>query len=130
MLKHFEDDSKVEEIEKFKNENSKVIGLLDKLAARKEELVDKTLFDDFENNLALQLIDNRLNKISAIIQNNPETTWEYVTQAIKTIKNSLADLHNKVNILLPKSKIDRDILPLRDPLDLSLFPLFFTNAGS
>lgn len=78
----------------------------------------------------LQLIDNRLNKISAIIQNNPETKRESVTQAIKTIKNSLADLYNKVNILLPKSKIDREILSLIDPLDLSLFPLFFTNGGS
>jgi hypothetical protein len=50
--------------------------------------------------------------------------------AIEPIENSLADLYNKVDILLPKSKIDREILPFRDPLNLSFFPLFFTNSGS
>ena len=74
ISKHFGDDFRSEEIEKFKNDNSKVVGRLAELAARKAELVDKTPFDDFENNLALQLIDNQLNKIYAIRQNNSETT--------------------------------------------------------
>jgi integrase len=39
-------------------------------------------------------------------------------------------LHNKIDTLLPKDKSNREILPLQDPMDTNLFPLFFTNAGS
>ena len=69
--KHVANDFRTDEVEKFKAENTKVIGLLAELAARKAELVDKTPFDNFENDIALQVIDNRLNEIYAIIQNNP-----------------------------------------------------------
>lgn len=69
--KHVANDFRTEEVEKFKAENTKVIGLLAELAARKVELVDKTPFDNFENEIALQVIDNRLNEIYTIIRNNP-----------------------------------------------------------
>jgi len=59
--KHVANGFRIDEVEKFKAENTKVIGLL-------FELVDKTLFDSFENDIALQMIDNRLNEIYAIIK--------------------------------------------------------------
>jgi hypothetical protein len=55
-----------------------VSSILAELAAKKGELVEKTPFDDFENKLALQLIDNRLNEIYSIIKDNPDTTRAYV----------------------------------------------------
>lgn len=104
--------------------------ILAELAARKRELVEKTPFDDFENNLALQLIDNRLNEIYSIIKNNPDTTREYVMETVEPIEDSLSKLHRKIDVLLPKDKVNREVLPLRDPIDINLFPFFLTNAGS
>jgi len=130
MSSHFGEDLRSEHVANYKAESEKVIGVLAELAAKKAELVESTPFDDFENNLALQLIDIRLNEIYSIIQNNPETTREYVAQAIEPIEDSLIALHQKIDTLLPKNKVDREILPLRDPIDMNLFPLFFTNAGS
>ena len=49
----------------------KVIGLLAELSVRKTKLVDKTPFNNFENDIVLQVIDNRLNEIYAIVQNDP-----------------------------------------------------------
>jgi integrase/recombinase XerD len=51
-------------------------------------------------------------------------------QVIEPVENSLDELHKKVDKLLPKDKTNREVLPLRDPIDRNLFPLFFTNAGS
>merc|ERR1711907_428990 len=113
--KHISNDFRTEEVEKFKAENNKVIGLLAELAARKSELVDRTPFDNFENDIALQLIDNRLNEIYNIIQNNPQATRQYVEEAIEPIEDSLNQLHNKVDQLISKRKKDKKTLPLRDP---------------
>lgn len=128
--KHIANDFRADEVEKFKAENNKVIGLLAELAARKSELVDKTPFDNFENDIALQVIDNRLNEIYTIIQNNSQVTRQYVEEAIEPIEDSLNQLHNKVDQLLSKGKKHKETLPLRDPIDMNLFPIFFTNAGS
>lgn len=128
--KHVANDFRIDEVEKFKAENTKVIGLLSELAARKAELVDKTPFDSFENDIILQVIDNRLNEIYAIIKNNPQATKQFVEEAIEPIEDSLSQLHSKVDQLLSKSKKYKETLPLRDPIDMNLFPIFFTNAGS
>ena len=131
--KYVANDFRTDEVEKFKAENTKVIGLLAELATRKAELVNKTPFDNFENDIALQVIDNRLNEIYAIIQNNPQVTRQYVEEAIEPIEpieDSLSQLHNKVDQLLSKGKKYKETLPLRDPIDMNLFPIFFTNAGS
>ena len=124
------EDLRLKYVEQYKTESIKVTSILAELAARKGELVEKTPFDDFENNLALQLIDNRLNEIYLIIQNNPDTTREYVMEAVEPIEDSLTELHRKIDVLLPKDKVNREVLPLRDPIDINLFPFFFTNAGS
>lgn len=68
------EDFRINDVEKFKSENSKVIGILKDIAARKAELVDKTPFDNFENEIALQVIDSRLNEIYEIISNSPQIT--------------------------------------------------------
>ena len=131
--KYVANDFRTDEVEKFKAENTKVIGLLAELATRKAELVNKTPFDNFENDIALQVIDNRLNEIYAIIQNNPQVTRQYVEEAIEPIEpieDSLSQLHNKVDQLLSKDKKYKKTLPLKDPVDINLFPIFFTNAGS
>lgn len=127
---HIGEDLRLTYVEQYKAESIKVGSLLAELAARKGELVEKTPFDDFENNLALQLIDNRLNEIYSIIQNNPDTTRQYVMEAIEPIEDSLTELHRKIDSLLPKDTINRQVLPLRDPINIDLFPFFFTNAGS
>ena len=128
--KHVGEDFRIVEVEKFKSENDKVIGLLAELAAKKAELVEKTPFDNFENDIVLQIIDTRLNEIYDIIKNNPKVTRQYVEEAIEPIEDSLSQLHAKVDELLPKNKKHRETLPLRDPVDMNLFPLFFSNAGS
>ena len=122
--KHVANDFRTDEVEKFKAENTKVIGSL-------AELVDRTSFDNFENDIALQVIGNRLNEIYTIIQNNLQVTRQYVEEAIEPIEDSfLSQLHNKIDQLLSKDKKYGDTLPLRDPIDMNLFPIFFTNSGS
>jgi transposase InsO family protein len=127
---HIGENLRLKHVEQYKAESIKVTSILAELVARKGELVEKTPFDDFENKLALQLIDNRLNEIYSIIQNNPDTTRAYVIEVVEPIEDSLTELHRKIDVLLPKDKVNREVLPLRDPIDMNLFPFFFTNAGS
>ena len=127
---HLGEDFRIGEVEKFKAENTKVIGVLAELAARKAELVEKTPFDDFENNIVLQVIDSKLNDIYEIISNNPQVTRQYVEEIIEPVEESLNKLHSKVDQLLDKEKKHKEILPLRDPIDMNLFPIFLANAGN
>lgn len=53
--------------------------------------------DEVENDIALQVIDSRLNEIYAIIQNNPQVNKQYVEKAIEPTEDSLSQLHNKVD---------------------------------
>jgi integrase/recombinase XerD len=124
------EDFRINEVEKYKAENAKVIGILTDIAARKAELVEKTPFDNFENNIVLQVIDSRLNEIYEIISNNPQITKQYVEEIIEPVEESLNQLHNKVDQLLRKDKKHREILPLRDPINMDLFPIFLANAGN
>ena len=95
--------------------------------------VDKTPFDDYESNLALQVIDDRLKSIYGLIQKNPELTGQYVEEAILPIQDMLESMDEKLNILLLKRKKERNILPLRDPVNTvntELFEIFIAAAGS
>ena len=47
------EDFRINEVEKFKAENDKVIAVLVYIAVRKAELVEKTPFDNFENSIVL-----------------------------------------------------------------------------
>lgn len=128
--KNITNDFRIDEVEKFKAENAKVIGILAKLAAKKAELVDKTPFDNFEDNIILQVIDIKLTELYSLINNNPQITRQYVEEVIEPVEESLNQLHNKVDQLLKKEKKHKKTLPLRDPLDINLFPIFLTNAGN
>lgn len=128
---HISKDFRLEEVQKFKAESKKVSTILAEIAAKKAELVNKTPFDDScEDSLALQPINRRLEEIYSIIQKNSDTTRAYVLEAIEPVESTLETLHQKVNKLLPKDKKNREVLPLRDPIDLNLFPIFLTNAGN
>lgn len=76
------------------------------------------------------MIDNRLNESYAIRKSSPQATKQFVEKAIEPIEDRLNQLHSKVDELLSKSKKYKNTLPLRNPIDMNLFPIFFTNAGS
>ncbi len=61
---HFGTDARCEEILKYKSES-----LLEEFAAQKAEIVDKTPFDKFEGNVALELVDRHLNELYSLMQN-------------------------------------------------------------
>ena len=114
---------------------------MEEYAAKKAELVDHTPFDDFENNLALKLIDKRLMELYDLIQNNPLVVQKYVENAIEytneniqkfqdEFREEMEILNKKIDRLLPKVKKDRQTQPLRDPVDNNLFPIFLANAGN
>ena len=123
-------DYRRDEINKFKSESDGIISLLDEIATKKAEIVDKTPFDLYEDNLALQVIDERLQAIYSLIRSNPDLTREYVEQAILPIQDMIEILDDKINILLPKRRNKRNVLPLRDPINTELFDVFINAAGS
>ena len=126
----FGPDFRRQHIDQFKSENNNVISILDEIAAKRAEVVEKTPFDIYEDNLALKVIDDRLISIYRLIQSNPEITRQYVEEAILPIQDMLEVMDEKLNLLLPKSKKDRNTLPLRDPVNTELFQVFLNAAGS
>jgi integrase/transposase InsO family protein len=129
------------DISKYKSENFKVTSILKELAAKKSEIVDKTPFDSFDDNLALKLIDQRLMELYDLLQNNPLVVRNYVEEAIQPVNENIDEFHEefteemevlnqKLDLLLPKIKKERQVQPLRDPVDRNLFPIFVTNAGN
>jgi hypothetical protein len=48
-----------------------------------------------------------------------------VEDALLPIQDHLDSLDEKLNILLPKRRKERKILPLRDPINTDLFQIFF-----
>ena len=126
----FGSDFRRDHINHFKNESKAVTSILDEIAAKRSEIVDKTPFDTYDDNLALKVIDDRLNVIYGLIQSNPEVTRDYVEEAILPIQDMLESMDEKINLLLPQKKKERVILPLRDPVNPELFDLFRAAAGS
>ena len=126
----FGSDFRRDHIDHFKNESKAVISILDEIAAKRSEIVDKTPFDTYDDNLALKVIDHRLNAIYGLIQSNPEVTRDYVEEAILLIQDMLESMDEKINLLLPQKKKERLTLSLRDPVNTELFNLFRAAAGS
>ena len=123
-------DFRREYIDQYKLESMGVTSILDEIASKRAELVNKTPFDDYESDLALQVIDDRLESIYGLIMKNPELTRQYVEEAILPIQDMLESMDEKLNILLPKRKKERNILPLRDPVNNELFDIFIAAAGT
>jgi len=141
----FGEDPRREEIFKYKLENAKVTSVLEELAAKRAEIVDETPFDNFDDNLALKLIDKRLTELYELISHNPLVIKQYVEDAIQPAQENInqnvdelreefleemGTLNKKIDILLPKVKRQKEIQPLRDPVDINLFSIFFTHAGN
>jgi integrase len=130
----FGKDFRVDEIQRYKDETIRISGILDEIAARKAEVVDSTPFDDLDDQIILQVIDERLKDLYSVIQSNSNQIKFYVKDAIEDgvqpLEESLEELHRKVDQLLPKKNIKREVLPLRDPLDINVYPIFLRHAGS
>jgi len=127
---HYGTDFRRDSINQYKSESSTVISILDELEAKKTKIVDKTPFDLYEDNLVLAVIDERLQAIYSLIQANPETTRQYVEEAILPMQDMLEAMDDKLNQLLPKPKHRKKTLPLRDPVYNELFDVFRAAAGS
>jgi len=127
---HYGVDFRRDHIEQFKSQNNDIISILDEIAAKQAKVIEKTPFDLYEDNLALKVIDDRLQSIYRLIQSNPEVTRQYVEEAIIPIQDMFESMDEKLNLLLPKQKKNRAILPLRDPINRDLFNLYFNAAGS
>lgn len=95
--------------------------MLEEINSKKAEIVDQTPFDLFEDNLALQVIEERLQSIYSLIESNPDLTREYVEEAILSIEDQFDNIEQKINQLLPQKPKKRTILPLRDPVYTDLF---------
>lgn len=69
--------------------SKEIVEILGEISSKKAEIVDQTPFDLFENNLALQVIEERLQSIYSLIESNPDLTREYVEEAILPIQDQL-----------------------------------------
>ena len=126
----FGPDFRRDHINQFRSQSNNVLSILEEIAAKRAEVVEKTPFDLYDDNLVLQIIDDRLQAIYTLIQSNPDITREYVEEAILPIQDMLENMDEKINLLLPKQKKQRSILPLRDPVYTELFEVFVNAAGS
>ena len=127
---------------KSSDESSRLAYLaLSLLESKKAEIVDRTPFDNFEDNIALKVIDQRLIELYDLISSNHYVTRKRVDGAIEIIDENVDELreqiseemkalNKKIDMLLPKAKKERQVELLRDPIDDSLLPIFLTNAGS
>ena len=70
----FGQDFRRDYINKFKSETNAVVRILNEIAAKQSKIVDKTPFDTYKDNLALKVIDERLNAIYDLINSSPEVT--------------------------------------------------------
>jgi transposase InsO family protein len=88
----FGEDSRRKEIYKYKLENSKVTSVLEELAAKRAEIVDETPFDNFDDNLALKLIDQRLTELYELLYSNPLVIKQYVEDALQPLDESVSSV--------------------------------------
>ena len=58
--------------------SKKIVEMLEEISYKKAEIVNQTPFDIFEDNLDLQVIEERLQSIYSLIESNPDLTREYV----------------------------------------------------
>jgi hypothetical protein len=64
------EDFRREPVNEFKIQNNNIVSIPDEINAKRYELVNKTPFDFYEDNLALKVIDERLKKV--LLQRNPK----------------------------------------------------------
>lgn len=141
FLRWYGPDYRRDEIFEYKSQTYEVVSVLEKYATKKAEIVENTPFDDFETDLALELIDKRLIELYDLIQNNPLVIRKYVEEALEPTNESIQELQDefceemeilnrKIDRLLPKVKKERQNQPLKDPVDNNLFSMFMANPGN
>lgn len=70
-------DPRMSEIDEYKSQNYQIIKILDEIATKKAEVVDNTPFDSLEDNLALQIIEQHLTQLYALIEQMLlSSTWK------------------------------------------------------
>lgn len=139
--KRYGQDPRRKEILSYKSEAYEVVSVLEEYAAKKAKLVNNTPFDNFENNLALELIDKHLTELYDLLKSNPLIIQKYVESAIEPtneilqklqdeVREEMEILNKKIDQLLPKVKKDRQTQLLREPVNNNLFLIFMANAGN
>jgi hypothetical protein len=73
---HYGPDYRRDHINQYKLQANNLISIIDELVTRKAEVVEKTPFDNYQDNLALKLIDQRFQELYSIISKNSEITTE------------------------------------------------------
>ena len=122
------------------NSNNKAVCKNVKDDSRKAEIVENTPFDNFETNMILTVIDKRLTELYEL-SNNPYIVRQTVEGAVAPLNKNVDELreqfraeikilNEKIDILLPNPKKEKQVELLRDPMDSKLLPIFLTNAGS
>lgn len=133
-------NSRRTKITKYKSDNYKVSSFLEEIAAKKAFIVDKTTFDSLEGNVALELIQERLDEMQHLLEDNQYIVQKSVEGIIEPVNDNVDELreqfyqemdtlNKKIDKLIPKNKKDHQVEQLRDPIDENLFPIFFTSAG-
>lgn len=115
--------------------------LLRSLESKKAEIVARTPFDNFEDRIALEVIDKRFAELYKLLSNNPYVIRKTIGGAIEPIHENIDELrvqiaeemetlNKKIDTLLPKGKKVRQVELLRDPINNELLEIFLTNAGN
>ena len=110
--------------------SKEIVKMLKEISSKKAAIVAQTPFDLFEDNLDLQVIEERLQSIYSLIESHPDLTRKYVEEAILPIQSQLDNIEQKINKLLLQKPKKRSILAPRDPVYIDLFKVFFNVAGS
>ena len=70
-----------------------------------------------------ELIQNNPIMIRQFVDDAIEPTNENVTEFRNEFNDEIETLNKKIDLLLPKIKRERQVQPLRDPVDNNLFPI-------
>ena len=85
-------DSRLEHVEQYRKESDRTHQYLAEIAAMKAEVIDKTPFDDQENNLQLAAITHRLDELYELIAANPNIIKKYVQEALEPLQETILEL--------------------------------------
>lgn len=83
--------------------SKEIIEMLREISSKKAEIVDQIPFDLFEDNLALQVIEERLQSLQSLIESNPDLTRS-MQKKNSPVQDQLDNIEQKINQLLPEKK--------------------------
>jgi transposase InsO family protein len=124
------DDPRLVHVDQYKQKTGRTYGYIQEIAAMRAEVIDKTSFDNEEQDLYIATITDRLDELYGLIEANPAITKQYVEDALEPLHETIQEIDRKIDILLPKPRKERVVQKLRDPVDQELFPIFLESAGA